>query len=110
NIFTYEIAIDPSETSKIYAGTGNSVFGIISNGCSYTLSTNTATTFPVNGGSGSITVNTSAECKWTASSNANWISITSGSNGTGTGTVNFSVAPNSGSNFRTGSLTIAGQI
>lgn len=109
NIFTYDLAIDPSNTTKVYAGTGNSVFGISSSGCTYTLSSNTLTTFPISGGFGSVNVNTTAACSWTASSNANWINIISGS-GTGTGTVNFNVALNSESNFRTGSITIAGQI
>jgi photosystem II stability/assembly factor-like uncharacterized protein len=103
------IAIDPLNTSKVYAGTNNSVFGISSTGCTYTLSTN-ANSFPTSGGSGSVTVNTTAGCNWTATSNASWITVNSGSPGTGTGTVNYSVAPNTGSNFRTGSVTIAGQL
>jgi hypothetical protein len=42
-------------------------------------------------------------------SNATFITITSGSSGTGNGTVNYSVAANTGTTSRTGTMTIAGQ-
>ncbi|MBP6821374.1 MAG: BACON domain-containing protein, partial [Acidobacteria bacterium] len=45
---------------------------------------------------------------WTATSNAAWITITSGTSGTGNGTVNYSVATNTGA-IRSGTMTIAGQ-
>jgi len=61
------------------------------------------------GGSMSANVTAPAGCNWTATSNVPaWITITSGSSGSGNGTVNFSVAANSGLT-RSGSLTIAGQ-
>lgn len=64
--------------------------------------------FAANGGTGSIAVNLNGGCPWTAVSNANWISITSGSNGAGSGTVGYSVAANGTSSSRSGSITIAG--
>ena len=57
----------------------------------------------------SVSVTATSNCQWTASSNAGWITITSGSSGTGNGTVNYSVAANPGPGTRTGTLTIAGQ-
>ncbi|MBK9316827.1 MAG: BACON domain-containing protein [Acidobacteria bacterium] len=42
-------------------------------------------------------------------SNANFIAITSGANGAGNGTVNFTVDANLTTNQRTGTLTVAGQ-
>jgi subtilisin-like proprotein convertase family protein len=39
-----------------------------------------------------------------------WITITSGSSGTGNGTVNYSVAANTGANSRTGTITVNGQV
>jgi len=51
-----------------------------------------------------------SDCIWTATSNDSWITIISGSSGTGNGVVTFSVAHNSGSGSRTGTLTIAGAI
>jgi hypothetical protein len=42
-------------------------------------------------------------------SNASWISVTSGSSGTGNGTVSFTVAANTTGSDRNGTLTIAGR-
>jgi hypothetical protein len=44
-----------------------------------------------------------------AVSNDSWIDITSGSNGTGVGAVNYTVEPNSGASPRSGSITVAGE-
>src|SRR6185436_203558 len=61
------------------------------------------------GGGGSVAVTTQAGCAWTATSNAPWITITSGSSGTGSGGVNYSVANNPSTSSRMGTLTAAGQ-
>jgi hypothetical protein len=58
---------------------------------------------------GSVTVNASPACSWTADSNYPWITVTSGNVGNGNGTVTFSVAPNVEFSWRGGSITIAGQ-
>jgi hypothetical protein len=76
-------------------------------GCVYALSA-TSTNVPATGGNGSVNVTSGAGCTWTAVSNVPWITITSGSNGSGNGTVSFSVAPNTGIE-RSGTITIAGQ-
>ena len=60
------------------------------------------------GGTGSVTVTTAAGCAWTSSSNAPWITVTSGEAGTESGSVGFSVSTNADSE-RTGTITIAGQ-
>jgi hypothetical protein len=57
---------------------------------------------------GSVNVTADSGCSWTATSNASWITITSGTSGSGNGTVNYSVSENTSSNARTGALTIAG--
>jgi hypothetical protein len=51
----------------------------------------------------------SSTCTWTAVSNNSWITITGGANGTGIGTVTYSVGANTGA-ARTGTITIGGQI
>src|SRR6185312_7081777 len=61
------------------------------------------------GGPASVMVAASASCNWTAVSNAAFITITSGANGSGNGIVNYSVATNPGNNARSGTMTIAGQ-
>lgn len=76
--------------------------------CSFSISPTSASYTSANG-TGSVTVTAGAGCGWTAVSNAAWITITSGASGTGNGTVNYSVAANSGS-ARNGTMTIAGQI
>jgi hypothetical protein len=59
------------------------------------------------GGTGTVAVTSPTSCAWTATSNAGWITITSGTSGSGNGSVAYRVAGNS-QNTRTGSLTIAG--
>ena len=61
------------------------------------------------GGSGSFTVNAAGSCNWTAVPSAGFITITSGANGTGNGTVTFSVASNSGPQ-RSATIVVGGQI
>ena len=76
--------------------------------CTYSISPTNAS-FSTSGGTGSVSVTTQAGCPWTASSGAAWMTITSGSSGTGNGTVNYSIASNSGGS-RTASSTIAGRV
>ena len=54
-----------------------------------------------------VAVSSPAGCSWTASSNAGWLQITSGSSGSGSGTVRYRVSDFNG-NSRTGTMTIAG--
>jgi uncharacterized repeat protein (TIGR01451 family) len=76
--------------------------------CNYGV-TPTSQAFTAAAGTGSVSV-TSSGCTWTATSNAPWISITSGSSGTGNGTVNYSVTANTETGSRTGTLTIADRL
>jgi hypothetical protein len=76
--------------------------------CNYSISP-TSQSFPSSGGTGSVNVTAPAGCNWTATSNASWITITSGSSGNGNGTVNYSVAANNSTSPRAGTMTIAGQ-
>jgi hypothetical protein len=78
------------------------------NTCSYSISP-TSANFTVSGGTGSVSVTTQAGCPWTASSGAAWMTITSGSSGTGNGNVNYSISSNTGSS-RTSGSTIAGRV
>jgi hypothetical protein len=77
--------------------------------CAFTLdSTNVTAT--ATGGFGSIMVTANGtNCDWTAVSNSGFITITDGTNGTGNGTVSFTVATNNTTVAQTGSMTIAGQ-
>ncbi len=66
--------------------------------------------FTTVGGTGTISVMTSSNCNWTASENASWVVITSGSNGNGNGFVRYIVSPNLSepSRTRTAVIVIAG--
>jgi Putative binding domain, N-terminal/Viral BACON domain len=74
--------------------------------CSYSLNSSSASV-PATASSISVGVTTQPGCAWTAASQASWITVRSGSSGTGSGMVHLDVAPNSGAE-RTGSVTIAG--
>jgi hypothetical protein len=76
--------------------------------CTFVLSL-ISESFTSNGGTGNVSVTAQSSCTWTATSNDSWITITTGSNGTGNGTVNYSVSANTLTSQRTGSITIAGE-
>ena len=65
--------------------------------------------FPSAGGTGSFSFTETGNCNWGVSSNTGWLTITSSTTGSGSGTVNFSVAANPGGVSRTGTVTIGGQ-
>jgi hypothetical protein len=66
----------------------------------------TAISVPAGGGPASVAVTTTSACEWTAVSNVGWITISAGSQGSGAGTVSFTIAPNTGG-AREGTLTVA---
>ena len=61
------------------------------------------------GYTGTIAVTAQSGCSWTARSNVTWISITSGSSGSGSGSVRYSVSANSTAAARSGTLSVAGK-
>ena len=77
-------------------------------GCTFTVNP-TGRSAPIAGDpSGRSSISTAAACHWAATPSDPWITITSGSSGTGNGSVGYSVAPNPGSTDRTGSISING--
>ncbi|HLH00695.1 MAG TPA: putative Ig domain-containing protein [Bryobacteraceae bacterium] len=94
---TGEFKLDPTFSLQITQGVS----------CTYSLSASSQS-FAAAGGAGSVNVTANSGCTWTAVSNANFISITSGASGAGNGTVSYSVAANTGA-ARTGTLTVAGK-
>ena len=81
--------------------------GVAPVSCSYLVSVGAITT-TASGYSGTISVKTSTGCQWTASSNASWLSVTSGASGNGNGTTSFLAGLNGTKSARTGVLTVAG--
>ncbi len=66
--------------------------------------------FGTAGGSDSVSVTASNSCAWTATSNAGFITITSGSSGSGNGTVGYTVDANTSTTPLTGTVYIADQV
>lgn len=76
--------------------------------CAYTISPTTKS-FPYTGGSDRVTITTTAACAWTARSNVSWITITTATSGTGSGAISYTVAANTLTTSRTGTITVAGK-
>ena len=66
--------------------------------------------WPANGGSGAVIVNTLAGCSYSTVTGPSWITVNSGGSGSGSGTLLYSVDPNSTTQPRIGALTIGGAI
>jgi hypothetical protein len=75
--------------------------------CTYAISP-TSQSIAAAGGSGTASVTAGTGCAWTATSSVSWVAISGATNGSGNGSVLFSVAANTGPS-RSGTLTIAGQ-
>jgi hypothetical protein len=95
-------------------GPGGSTASAVSNGfsfqgaCAPTLNA-TSRSVTAAATTGSVGVTAGTGCTWSAVSNANWITLTGTTSGSGSGTVPYSVAANSTTSARTGTLTVAGQ-
>ncbi|MGB3948649.1 MAG: BACON domain-containing carbohydrate-binding protein, partial [Bacteroidia bacterium] len=77
--------------------------------CTFTISPLNQT-FTDQAATGSVTVTAASGCNWAATSNDSWITVTSGSTGSGNGTVSYSVTANTSTSQRVGTITIAGQV
>lgn len=88
---------------------GGSVYTITQLGSSTLSLSSTSTTIGAGSAVGSVNVNTFVGITWTATTNAAWLTITSGASGTGSGTVTWSAVANPNTTARVGTLTIGGQ-
>jgi hypothetical protein len=98
NVGPHTVSVASTGTCETGGGGGGG------GGCSYYVSP-TSENFGPSGGLGSFTVNTTAECSWTATTAAGWLTLTTAS-GTGTGSVDYSVAFNDGIVSRTGTIRV----
>lgn len=107
---TYSVAanVGPARTGTLTIS--GQVFTVNQDfGCAFTLD-QLHQSFAANGGAGTITITApNAGCAWAATTTSFFITITSGKEGTGNGTVHFDVAPNLGQSIRSGTITVAGQ-
>jgi hypothetical protein len=74
--------------------------------CTYTVSPVNAE-FGKDAGIGTVTVNAPPDCSWTAASNASWLTITSGGQGSGNGSIAYTVARNADVADRNADITVA---
>jgi hypothetical protein len=65
--------------------------------------------FGSDGGNGSVTVTTPANCPWTATTGDSWITVTAGTNRSGPGTLAYTVGQNASTDVRSGKVTIGDQ-
>ena len=79
------------------------------NECRYTIDPPNAEA-AAGGSDGTIAVDAAAGCAWSAASDAPWLTVTGGANGSGSGEVRYQAAGNDGPSARTGRITIAGQM
>jgi hypothetical protein len=100
---TYRIAID-----GFNGATGNITLNWNLQGptCSYSIFPSSQS-FTSGGGTGSVGVTAGTGCTWSASSNATWIIINSGSSGSGNGSVGYTVSANTSSSSRSGIITVS---
>lgn len=100
--------------------------GLLTAACGGSASTRTSVTAPANvrcqtaleqpaasfgsaGGTGTLSVTTARECAWNAVSRSGWVTVTSGAQGQGDGTVAYRVAENVDPLGRQGTLAVGGQ-
>jgi formylglycine-generating enzyme required for sulfatase activity len=98
-VAAYITEIDNRTQDSIFIPAQRADFG---DGCSYQLDPGSAH-FDSDGGTGSFTVTTESECEWQVTASDTWISITNGGSHTGSATVRYNVASNSG-DAREGSI------
>ena len=77
-------------------------------GCSFALSSSTATV-AASGAAGVNTVTTGTGCSWFSCNPPNWITLANSGTGTGSGPLNYTVAPNPAVNGRAATFLVAGQ-
>jgi hypothetical protein len=102
---TYFASATAYNTSGLESSYSNEVSFTLP-GCTYSISPSSAT-FAASGGTGTINITTTQYCRWTASSDSSWVTVSTGS-GQGSGSLSFTVSPNNNTTSQTATLTIAG--
>ncbi len=112
----YTVAANPAITSRTgtihvswNGGSADVTVTEAGAACSFTLNPQSGS-FTSAGGTGSFSVTPSdPACGWTASSDSSWLTLTGGQNGTGNGTVSYSVQSYSGGTGpRVGTILVTG--
>jgi hypothetical protein len=112
-IGTVSYSVEANASTASRSGTltiGGQTFTVNQAGgpCTYSISP-TSQSFGHTGGTGTVNVTAETGCSWTATSNASWITVTSGASDTDNGTATYAVAANTTTSSRSSTLTVAGQ-
>lgn len=97
-------------SATVAVGTGGTIVrhSTSPGGCDHSLTSTGSGLWSSSGGTGSFTVNTQTGCTWSAVPDVGWLTITAGASGSGTGTVSFSIAPNTATAAREGHIAVGG--
>ena len=83
-------------------------YTVMQAGCTFSFNPAQAK-YPFGGGTGSFSVTPSLACTWTPNTTSDWIRISSGPGGPGSGTVSYSVVANDLPSVRVGNITVGAQ-
>lgn len=92
-------------TSPVQFGSHALAYNFSTPTCYYAIGTTSATVSAA-AASGSFSVTAGSTCTWGAKSGATWLTVTSPAIGQGNGSVAYSVAANTGTAARTGTITV----
>jgi sulfur relay (sulfurtransferase) DsrF/TusC family protein len=108
---TYAVAANTNFTDRMgVVLIGGQVFNLTQHGITCTVTISPASRMHGYGAtSNSVSVTTGAGCSWPVVNTNSWITITSGTNGTGNGTVTYTVAANPSAVARMGVVGIDGE-
>ena len=107
-----QYTVAPNTTTGVRTGTmlvaGQTVtFTQAAASCVYSVTPTSVSVAPI-GSTSALAVSTGSSCTWTATSTVNWITVTSAT-GVGLGQVQYTVAANTATTARTGTILAAGQ-
>jgi uncharacterized protein (TIGR03437 family) len=106
--FALQLAAQSDSFGARFSNSASITFSTAAGVCTVAVSPDSVN-MPANGGNVTLTVTAPAGCAWQAASNAAWITITGGAQGSGNGSVTLSVGGNSSPVSRTGTVTVSGQ-
>ena len=112
---TYSVAANAATASRSATLTiAGQAHGVTQDGrepavCTYAISPETAA-HNENAGTGSFAVTAPASCAWSAISDRSWLTVTAGAQGSGTGSVAYTVTRNVETAERSGRITVAGRV
>ncbi len=98
------VGFDSDATNLVSGDTNGTTDVFVRRRCVFTVTPSSVAFMPA-GGPGTVSLVTDSDCGWTATSNDSFITLTTSATGTGSSTIGFTVAANSGGQ-RTGTLTV----